>query len=104
MRQNLASIRDWFRTVRRPDLEAQLAAGGAAWPGARPTCDMDRADGFCIAGPVDTDDFQSIARPVRLGPTVSCGAGPVLAVDGSHLVPERGMSLTPGRDFRSAGT
>ena len=95
VKQNLLPVRDWFRTVRRPELEAQLEASGVVWPGARPTCDMDRADGFRIAGPVDTDDFQSIAGLFGWADGILRRRA-VLAVDGSHLVPERGMSLTLG--------
>ncbi len=63
-----------------------------AWPGARPTLDMDACTGFRFPF---THDWTSVEASQRWAHQ-QLKAQPIVAVDGSQLESERGLSLSVG--------
>lgn len=81
-----------FLAFSSAEIDAMLQQRGVAWPGARPSPELDRADRLCIPFSQHwTDHQQANAWALRVleGRTVA-------AVDGSQITPNREFSLPVG--------
>lgn len=90
--QRIAAGVHALRHLTHAETGARLDELDENWPGARPTADVDAHPGFCVPFPLrwpHKKAAQAWAHEVlKTRPTV--------AVDGSQLVSERGMSIAVG--------
>ena len=74
------------------EIDAFLQARDLNWPGARPTAELDRADGLRIPF-APTGETHDAARKWALG---VLEGRPTIAVDGSQIAPSKEYSLPVG--------
>ncbi len=74
-----------FQAQRQATLEAALAERAIAWPGARPTAEFDRTDALCLPFPEQWRDHRE-SRTWAFNVLLN---RPVLAVDGSQIMPTK---------------
>jgi hypothetical protein len=94
--QNQASVlRSWLTTFARYDAAALLARLdqlGVAWPGARPTAELDRATQLCLPFQQEWNNHAD----ARAWALVTLKDRPSAAVDGSQILPTKDFSLPIG--------
>lgn len=95
-REDRASrIRDvWqsLQALQHAETQAQLEAGEDPWTGARTTPDVDKHAGFCVS----FDQTWTSRKEAQAWAHDQLKDQAVVAVDGSQLPPERGMSMLIG--------
>lgn len=81
-----------FRQLSAAEIEDRLHAMGIVWSGARPTAELDTAQGVCLPFGVQWQnhaDARTWARDVLLNQ-------PTIAVDGSQIMPSKDLSVPIG--------